>query len=612
MVIEQFFFRSIRLKAQILQRMINFILLLGLLTLPARPVFAQEADQMDERTFAEFRNEAISLEGPQDSETLNFNLPAHWKLNGDVTLQLQMTIFLPQMVTEFQGTVGAIVLTVNGKQVSEIPLQTSGDATGEMTLPLAGIPLDETGNPMDLRLMLESYMPSQPGQPAIKVLIHPTSTFKFSYTTELPDPDLIRFPHQFIQSSFEPDHALLVIPDQPSIAELQSALIVAAGLGRLSKNLFSLELVTVSQLTPDMQVGNHLILVGKPEPFLALKGMIFPSPIIVRSDPEWTVQFLLPDRYEFERTVPEDGLVQLINSPWSSDRFILFVSGETDLGVLKAGQAVSSGSLRTNVFPNLAIIKETRIHSDPIPSVENELSLSNPFASFVSDPTLSSTVFVLPRDDVQSWGTAIQLAGWLGAKAGGPALNLTAFYGDELPNAALSSFNILAIGRASSHPYLAELGDAMPVPFEKGKDVPEDTGLDIVYRMSKDYDSAGYLEILASPENQDRMILTVLGDDATGIQWAANALLDPAVSAELSGDFALIDAQRVYVVNSADVISEATPASLPVVSETQSIVSVTETTGNVPVHELVFWQIGVGLLILLSLVLFIQLQRKSK
>lgn len=106
--------------------------------------------------------------------------------------------------------------------------------------------------------------------------------------------------------------------------------------------------------------------------------------------------------------------------------------------------------------------------------------------------------------------------------------------------------------------------------------------------------------------------MAVLGDDATGIQWAANALLDPAVSAELSGDFALIDAQRVYVVNSADVISEATPASLPVVSETQSIVSVTETTGNVPVHELVFWQIGVGLLILLSLVLFIQLQRKSK
>ena len=600
------------MRAQFFSRTINFILLLGLLAAPAIPVSAQEADQTEERTFAEFRNEAIFLEGPQDSETLNFNLPAHWKLNSDVNLQLQMTIFVPQVVAEFRGTVGAIVLTVNGKRVSDFPLQTSGDAAGEIILPLAEIPLDETGSPMELQLMLESYLPSQPGQPEIEVRIHPTSTFKFSYTTELPNTDLIRFPRQFIQESLEPDHALLVIPDQPAITELQSALTVAAGLGRLSKNQFSLELVTVSQLTPEMQAGNHLILVGKPEPFLALIGMIFPSPIIVRSDPEWTVQFLLPDRYEFERTVPEDGLVQLINSPWSPERFILFVSGETDLGVLKAAQAVSSGSLRTNVFPNLAIIKETRIHSAPIVSVENEsdLSLSNPFVSFVSDPTLSSTAFVLPRDDVQSWGRAIQLAGRLGAEARGPAVNLTAFYGDELPNDVLSSFSILAIGRASSHPYLAQLGDAMPVPFEKGKDVPVDTGLDIVYRMSKDYDSAGYLEIFASPENQDKMILTVLGDDVIGIQWAVNALLDPSISAQLSGDFALVDAYRVYVVNSADVTSETTPASLPVSSETQPAVLETETT--VTDNKLVFWQMGVGLLVLFSLVLFIRLQRKGK
>ncbi len=595
------------MRAQFFPRLVHFVLLFGLIAIPASPVSAEEADQPEEWSFAEFRNEAISLQGPQDSETLNFNLPAHWKLTSDITLQLQMTIFLPQTVSGFQGTVGAVVLTVNGKRVSEIPLQKSGDAAGKLTLPLEEIPLDATDSPMELRLLLESYLPSQPGQSEIDVRVHPTSTFKFSYTTQLPNTDLIRFPQQFIQESLEPDHALLVIPDQPSITELQSALTIAAGMGRLSKNQFHLDLVTVSQLTPEMQADNHLILVGKPEPFLVLKGMIFPSPIIVRSDPEWTVQFLLPDRYEFERTVPEDGLVQLINSPWSSDRLILFVSGETDLGVLKAAQAVSSGRLRTNVFPNLAIIKETRIHSDPITSVENEsnLSLSNPLASFVSDPTLSSTAFVLPKEDAQSWWTAMQLAGRLGAEADGPAVNLKAYYGDELPDDVFESFNILAIGRASSHPYLVELGDAMPVPFERGKDVPEDTGLDIVYRISKDYDSAGYLEILTSPKNKDRVILTVLGDDATGIQWAAAALLDPFTSVQLSGGFALINAHQVYVVNSATESSVSTPTSLSMISETQTAVTVSE-------NPLLFWQVVAALLALLSLVLFVRLQRKNK
>ena len=295
------------MKPVFLRKVLAFFLLFGVFAFSAFPAFAQDESQTEERTFAEFHNETISLHGSADIQPVKFNLPADQQLIGDVEFQLHLTVFLPNIesLNGFDGTAGVLKLFVNGNSVGEFSLQESGDAIINLTIPSEKIPAHQTNEPLNLQLSLESYLPSQND---IEVRVRSTSTIRYSYETVLPNTDLIDFPRQFFQDSFQPDHALLVIPDQPTITELQSALTVAAGLGRLANNALSLDLVSVSQVTPEMQAENHLILVGKPEPFLALKGMIFPSPIVVRSDPEWTVQFLLPDRYEFERTARDDGL----------------------------------------------------------------------------------------------------------------------------------------------------------------------------------------------------------------------------------------------------------------------------------------------------------------
>ncbi len=594
------------------QRLLVIFFLFALLILFVNPASAQEATQTEERTFAEFRNEAIVLDHAANVHALKFNLPAHWKLTGDVTLHLQMTVFSPALA-EFQGTIAALKLNLNGQTISEYPIQTSGDLAATLLLSFDQIPAGK----MELQLELESYLPDQAGQPPLEVRIHQTSSFRFSYETISPDTSLILFPSQIVQDSIEPDRALLVIPAQPTIEELRSALIVAAGLSRLSRAQLHLELVSLNEITPAMQAEGHLILVGKPEPFLVLEGMIFPSPIIVRSDPEWSVQFLLPDRYEFERTAPDDGMIQLINSPWNPSRIILFVSGETDAGVIKAAQAVSSGQLRKNVFPNLAIIKETGIEpSASQPDLQPEsadtgishpLTLSDFPAPFVSDSTLGETAFLLPRDDFSAWRVTIQLAAHMGVAAKGGAINIPAFYGDDLPTGVLSDYHVLAVGKASSFPFLAELGDTLPVPFEKGRDIPSDTGLEIVYRFSKDYDSAGYLEVFPSSQNADREILAVLGNDAKGIEWAASALMDMSMRSQMTGNFALINETQVFVRDTR-LIVHAAPSMPPIAPQEESqIVPLSPEKDNLSV-----WQMGVLFLVLIVIIQFVLLQRKVR
>lgn len=574
---------------------------------PKLEVSAQETGQEEIRSLSEFHNDTIHISCQAINQPLQFNLPAEWKLINDITFQLRMTI-LPNTTNsiEVQATVAILKLLYNGQLVGNIPIDQYGDMMREIVVASDSLNLTPHGI---WQFELESYLPCSPNESGIDIHIHPDSQIQFFYEIITPVPDFSNFPRQLIQETFETDQAVLVIPNEPTSIELQSALTVAAGLGRISDNKIVLKLIRVSQLSPEVQANYHLILIGKPEPFLPFRELIFPSPIIFRSDPEWTVQFLLPDRYEFERTVPDDGLVQLINSPWNSNRFILLVSGETDTGVLKAAQALSSGRLRTNVYPNLAIVKETHIDEIPISNLEvssDFVGVADASTYFTSHPTLGTTAFVLPRDNIAAWEMAVQIAEKLGSEVNGNAINLSVFYGDEFSKETLSDFHALFVGRAGDFPVITELRDELPVVFEKGKNVPENMGFDIVYRMSKDFDSAGYLMTSASMQ-RNRVILAVLGDDETGIQWATHVLLNMENSPQIAEDFALINGTQVYVKEG---IEQTIPEPYPTAEgENPDTVEIDQPMNAS--NSLLGWQIATAILFVISLLLLIRLKKQG-
>jgi cellulose synthase operon protein B len=67
---------------------------------------------------------------------------------------------------------------------------------------------------------------------------------------------------------------------------------------------------------------------------------------------------VLPQGLSAAGSQPDDGFIQMAVSPWNPARVVLYAGGNTDAGVVKAAQAVSTGLIQPGSQPNLAIISD--------------------------------------------------------------------------------------------------------------------------------------------------------------------------------------------------------------------------------------------------------------
>lgn len=167
---------------------------------------------------------------------------------------------------------------------------------------------------------------------------------------------------------------------------------------------------------------------------------------------------------------------------------------------------------------------------------------------FVNLPTLSSTAFVLPKNDPASWAAASQIAYGFGNQAGGSVFDLAVAYDGAVPEDIRNSHDLIVIGVPSDLTFISELKDSLPAPFDAGKNDPVLKHLQVTYRFAPGT-SIGYLELLAAPWNPARTILAVVGSTRAGVQMAANALTDPALRNRLTGNFALVNADNISVMD---------------------------------------------------------------
>lgn len=510
----------------------------------------------------------------------------------------------------------------------------------------------------------------------MNVLIRKSSFFTLPHESIQPSTNLVNFPRPIYQNSFIPDSALLIIPDQPLAADLQAALTIASGLGKLSNDTLVIDMVTLSKLTTEQKAANHLIFVGNSASLPVLGQLQLPLPVEGG-------QFKVPGGG------PNDGLVEMVNSPWNNAKVILVVSGNTDQGTIKAAQAVSTGVFRPNKFPNLAVVQEVQttpvltpqpidqtlaslgyegqlfegrgvgnvsynfnvppgwtvasdasfelvfghsalidynssgivvfINGKPIGSVRMsdasaslstnrilinipaaavipgknrldvranllaledcspqnirglwvniwpesklhlplELTVINPVSNldlasypdpFIYYPLLDNTAFVLLRNDLESWRAALKMAAFLGSNANSPVTTLSVYYGDDLPEAERSKYNLLIIGHPSQMPIMSDINKTLPIPFLDGSDVLAGGNFQVTYRISSD-SPVGYMEIMPSPWNSDNVILAILGNTAQGLSWATSSLIDPDLRLKLAGNFAVINDKQIITTD---------------------------------------------------------------
>jgi hypothetical protein len=142
------------------------------------------------------------------------------------------------------------------------------------------------------------------------------------------------------------DQATIVIPDTPSISDLQAALTVAASFGRLTEGRLQIDLTTVQRLSPQARTGRHLILVG------SHTGL---APLVRNLDLPATLR---ENGFAAPGATPDDGILQMIVSPWNSERVVLVVSGASEAAVVKAARALSAVPVRINNRPNVAVVRD--------------------------------------------------------------------------------------------------------------------------------------------------------------------------------------------------------------------------------------------------------------
>jgi len=295
------------------------------------------------------------LQGPYDSRTVTFSLPSSWKLSSgvqfDMNFSISYTALTGGLANLSQAYGGTLTVSFNGVTISILQIDQVGEHTLNFNIPDKALISRRVDGRHEINLSLDSGLICDVYN-NVSLVLRPSSRLILPHTIGAPSTDFARFPQPFSQDAAWPDSALIVLPDSPSAAEIQGALTVGAALTNLTSTAFALNLTTEANLTPDERTNNNLVMVGKASSFQTLDQIALPQPITTNG-------------VNVPGSGPDDGILQMVASPWNTTKVILLVSSVTDAGIPKASQALTTGFIRPTDQPNVAVI--STVEPLPIP-----------------------------------------------------------------------------------------------------------------------------------------------------------------------------------------------------------------------------------------------------
>jgi hypothetical protein len=320
-------------------------------------------------SFAQLGLDDAELVSPFGIARLIFSTPPNWQLmaGGDIQIDYNLLLSgagLAQMDDSANPYGGSLSVTFNDYLIGTIPLGNVGSNTVRFQLPPEALLPTLEGGRHFLRIALDAGFSCQNSIRAV-VTIKNTSMLNLVYETSSPKLDLSQLPAPFyLDNAFIPEKNLVITPEDPTAAQLQSALNVMAGFGSMVGTTADFELVNVGALSNDDLASSNLIFVGPPDKLLLLSNIDFPLAV---TDGRFA---------NIPSDSVSDGVVQMAVSPWNTGKVVLLVSGQTDTAIAKASQAISSGRVLTYQDPRFAYVKDVQLLADSIPVIE-DFSLQN-------------------------------------------------------------------------------------------------------------------------------------------------------------------------------------------------------------------------------------------
>ncbi len=361
--------------ATLFYRVCSFIVLIALLGGIADAARAQENDissqesESDIVTLAQIGATDQTLSGVFDGTRYLFSTPANWNLESGAQLRLDVAVFFPLGDAQ-QRLGGFLEVRFNRVLIGTAELTKPGEQRLTFNIPdQALIPVRSDGrHELDVALDNPSGCDVTPSE-RTAIVIRETSRFVLPHTLTPLSTDLRNLPRPIFQGSFEPDQATIIVPDTPSLTDLQAAMTIAASFGRLTDGRLQIDLTTVQRLSPQARTGRHLILVGSHTGLMPIaRNLALPAAL---NDKGFNAPGALDD----------DGILQMIVSPWNAERVVLLVSGGSQAGVAKAARALSALPVRINGRPDLAVVRDL-----PAPPVEVPLAIDQRLSDLGLEP----------------------------------------------------------------------------------------------------------------------------------------------------------------------------------------------------------------------------------
>jgi hypothetical protein len=310
----------------------------------------------------------IVMRGPFDSATVQFATPSSWILQDGATLRLEINASFSSQNLSAQSSPASLTIFLNDELIKTAFIDLTGSQTIDIVIPASALKSARSDGRQVLDFGLDASLDCRFPQETM-VVIRSNSTIYLPHVAAVPQTDLALLPKPIFQRyAFQPEPAVLVVPTNPTADELKAAMSVAAGFGRMSSGELVLPLVPLNLLTDAQKLNSHLVFVGKASSLQSLNAVRFPIEV-------------LPQGLISAGSQPDDGFVQMGISPWNTARVVLYAGGNTDAGVVKAAQAVSTGLLQPSTKSNLAIISQVDAAVKVPPELEDRTLASLGYAT---------------------------------------------------------------------------------------------------------------------------------------------------------------------------------------------------------------------------------------
>ena len=303
---------------------VGLVLMLSSWTVSAKPLLQGENSRV--LSFSDLGIQTQqTLNSPFDELKITFSLPLAWEItnSSELTLNLEAiasSLLVPEQTQNLSEiSLGEFSVWLDGQSIYSQMIQQT--AAMELKIPLspAQFHAQSPDRPHDLVLRWDARTACNQNMIG-NLVVFPTSTLLITYLNTEHTYALADFPAPFYQEkSLDPQEITIILPPEPRPEELQAALIVAAGLGRLSHGDIQIQ---YQETDHTASITQNAILIARQDriwkEILAQAGSI--------------------------QVIPAQGQIELI-SPFRNQQHALLLTGTDANGLILAAKALSQGAI---------------------------------------------------------------------------------------------------------------------------------------------------------------------------------------------------------------------------------------------------------------------------